>query len=418
MSDGFKEYTLMHKNVPVACVTLDQVTGSLTAVGKLYAPAHLPVGISVRKGIVDRAALNEWWTGRSIPASRAGLRHVLEELGIAAPQKLLEHCLGLSLSDQYWIAPSDGSLRWEDINFFDNPFSGDVGELLFGGNVAKQNVDLMSPDNTSDGWLRKKWAIQNGKRCLIKGGSGAIQQEPYNEVIASRIMEQLGIPHVAYSLQMQQGQPYSVCEDFITPNTEFISAWYLLHTAAKPNHVSLYRHYLDRCEAVGIKGAERALAQQIVLDYLIANEDRHQGNFGVIRDADTLEFLCPAPIFDSGSSLWFETPTPQIRADARVACKPFKIIHEDQLRLVSDFGWLDLDSLTSLPNIVREIFAGSEFVDAARVEAIAKALETRAERLKEFVLSRPRVVDETAQDVRENVAYSGRSQHDKETFTR
>ena len=136
MSDGFKQYILMHKDVQVASVTLDQVTGSITAVGELYAPAHLPVGISVRKGAVDRAALNEWWTGRAIPASRAGLRHVLEELQIAAPQKLLEKCLGLSLSDQYWIAPSDGVLRWEDVNFFTNPFSGDVGEILFGGNTA------------------------------------------------------------------------------------------------------------------------------------------------------------------------------------------------------------------------------------------------------------------------------------------
>lgn len=36
----------------------------------------------------------------------------------------------------------------------------------------------------------------NGKRCLIKGGSGATWQEPYNEVIASRIMERLHIPLV------------------------------------------------------------------------------------------------------------------------------------------------------------------------------------------------------------------------------
>lgn len=407
MSDGFKQYILMHKDVQVASVTLDQVTGSITAVGELYAPAHLPVGISVRKGAVDRAALNEWWTGRAIPASRAGLRHVLEELQIAAPQKLLEKCLGLSLSDQYWIAPSDGVLRWEDVNFFTNPFSGDVGEILFGGNTAGRQVDLMSPDNTSDGWLRKKWVIQNGKRCLVKGGSGAIQQEPYNEVIAGRIMERLGIPHVTYVLQMQQGLPYSVCEDFVAPNTEFVPAWYLLHTAAKPNHISLYQHYLDRCDALGIKGAERALAQQIVLDYLIVNEDRHQGNFGVLRNADTLEFLGPAPIFDSGSSLWFETPTPQIRADAKVACKPFKTTHEDQLRLVSDFGWLEPDSLSGLSGIVREVCAASDFVGGARVQAIAKAVEIRAQRLKEIVLSRPRTVDDAEKDVREDIAYSG-----------
>ncbi len=33
----------------------------------------------------------------------------------------------------------------------------------------------------------------------------------------------------------------------------------------------------------------------IVLDYLIANEDRHLNNFGVIRNAETLEWLGFAP---------------------------------------------------------------------------------------------------------------------------
>lgn len=77
---------------------------------------------------------------------------------------------------------------------------------------------------------QKKWKIINGKRCLIKGGSGAIQQEPYNEVIASKIMERLDIPHVKYSLIMEEEYPYSICEDFITPQTELISAWYVMQT--------------------------------------------------------------------------------------------------------------------------------------------------------------------------------------------
>ena len=77
--------------------------GLITAVNAIDNAEHLPLGVNVRKGAVDRAALNEWWMGRAIPVSRAGLRHALEELNIATPQKLLEKCLGLSLSDQYWI---------------------------------------------------------------------------------------------------------------------------------------------------------------------------------------------------------------------------------------------------------------------------------------------------------------------------
>ena len=86
MPEAFKKYVLMHKEVAVAEVELDEATGLITAVYDVSNAAHLPLGVSVRKGIADRAALNEWWMGRAIPANRAGLRHVLEELNIATPQ--------------------------------------------------------------------------------------------------------------------------------------------------------------------------------------------------------------------------------------------------------------------------------------------------------------------------------------------
>ena len=39
-----------------------------------------------------------------------------------------------------------------------------------------------------------------------------------------------------------------------------------------------------------------------ILDFLIMNEDRHLNNFGIIRDANTLEWIDIAPIFDNGMS--------------------------------------------------------------------------------------------------------------------
>jgi len=40
-------------------------------------------------------------------------------------------------------------------------------------------------------------------------------------------------------------------------------------------------------------------------DRIINNIDRHYGNFGFIRNADTLEFQGFEPIFDNGNSLWY-----------------------------------------------------------------------------------------------------------------
>ncbi len=406
-----QEYILMHKEIPVAEITIDEVSGSIAAVGTLYAEKHLPVDIPVKKHAPDRAALNSWWQGRSIPASRMGIRSALEELKLSSTQMLLEKCLGLSLSDQYWICPKDSGISWHEVKFFKNPFSEDVGNILFGHGSSGDPVSLASPDNTSDGWLKKKWKILNGKRCLIKSGSGATQQEPYNEVLASRIMDRLDIPHVPYSLLMEEGYPYSVCEDFITPETELVSAWHLIQTERKPNHISIYQHYVNCCEKNGIAGIRHSLDQMIVLDYLIVNEDRYLNNFGVVRNAETLEYLGAAPIFDSGTALWFDKPTTMVGSDARITCKPFKTTHEEQIKLVTSFDWLDIGKLNGIEEEFRELVKDSLFIDEARCDALCVALEKRI-RMLEQVRERQRTAyagytDDSGRDVQEDIAYSG-----------
>ena len=62
------------------------------------------------------------------------------------------------------------------------------------------------------------------------------------------------------------------------------------------------------------------LQQLMILDYLICNPDRHFGNFGAIRDAVTLEWMGFAPIFDSGTSLWFDQYATKINALADARC--------------------------------------------------------------------------------------------------
>lgn len=412
MAELPNQYTLMHKDIPVAGIMVDSASGAVISIGTVYEQSHVPVGIPVKNGEVDRRAFNQWWRGRAIPASRMGIQEALARLQIPDTQLLVEKSFALSLSDQYWVCPEGRNLTWGQVNFFENPFSEDMGNILFGKNSRGRHISLLSPDNTSDGWLRKKWVIIDGARCLVKGGSGAIRQEPYNEVAACRIMERLQIPHVPYTLLMEDDYPYSVCEDFITPDTELISAWHIMQTEKKPNHVSVYRHYLDCCQRLGIPGIEASLDRMLVLDYLIVNEDRHQNNFGVVRRADTLEYLGAAPIYDSGTSLWFDKPAGFIRAGGKTAAKPFKSSHEEQIKLVRDFSWLDFSALEGIDEELREIVRGSLFIDQVRCDALARGLKGRVEMLEKAVLSAGKsfYVDSIQGDLKEDRAYSAREE--------
>lgn len=400
--------TLMHKRKTVAEIELDDVTGLIQKINIVYAPEHMPVSVPVKKGIADRAALNDWWTERSIPASRSGIRDALEILNIASTKMLLVRCYGLSLSDQYWICPNGSNLTWDKVNFFENAFSEDMGDVLFGTNKKADAFDFSSPDNTSDGNLKKRWKIIDGKRCLVKGGSNPFRQQPLNEVIATGIMERLGIPHVSYTLMWDKGVPYSVCEDFVTKDTELVPAWRIIQTKKKDNHTSVYQHFINCGKALGIKEIVSFLDRMIVLDYIIANEDRHFNNFGALRNAETLEWIGMAPIYDSGSSLGYDKLAAQIRSECDVICKPFKKHHTEQLKLVSSFAWIDFQRLSDVKQFIIETFSVdgvAEYMDDMRIKAIADTVEKRIRYLEQ--LSRvPVQMQEmsTNDDVEENVA--------------
>lgn len=379
-------YILMHKKIPVVELELDDTSCVIISVNQVMTPEHLPVGVTMKNNGIDKLALNRWWRRRAIPASRDGLRQALDEMDVPLPEILLEKCYGLSLSDQYWICPKDSDLQWENINFFDNPFSEDVGNILLGHASSSDSISLVSPDNSSDGWLKKKWSIINGKRCLLKCGSGAFQQEPYNEVIAASIMSKLHIPHVEYSVITKKDRPYSVCEDFITADTELISAQHLMESRKKPNHLTKYQHFVECCESVGLHYVTNYLDRLLTVDFLIANEDRHLNNFGVVRNAETLEYIGMAPIYDNGTSLWYSTPAHLIKSMVpNIPSKPFKETHREQIALVRNFDWLDVSALDGIADEYRELLSDSDYIDDARCEVLCSALESRVRLLNEIM---------------------------------
>lgn len=403
---------LMHKRTQVASIELDDATGFIQKIGEIYAPEHLPVGIHVRHGVADRTELNQWWTDRSIPASRSGIREALEILEIANTKLLLLRCYGLSLSDQYWIKPDGSDLTWEDVNFFDNSFSDDIGDVLFGAPKKDNALNFSSPDNTSDGFLKKRWKIIDGKRCLIKGGSNPFRQQPFNEVIATKIMERLDIPHVPYTLVWNKEAPYSVCEDFVDENTELIPAWRVMMTQKKNNSTSVYQHFVNCCGALGVADVVPFLDRMITLDYIIANEDRHFNNFGLIRNAETLEWIGMAPIYDSGSSLGYDKLPGQMKSEKDVGCKPFKNHHIEQLQLVQSFEWLDLSKLDDVEDIIRKTLAldtDENYIDEYRINAVVNAVKRRLQNLEQVIRERQRNVfvhnnTSTEDDVEKNIA--------------
>ena len=239
-----------------------------------------------------------------------GLKEMLNKSGIYDEDNfdLLDakaYCL--SLSDQYWVKKYNENILWENINFFDNEFSEDIGKVLFSGETSL-NLNLNTPDMTSNGNYEKRWKIINGDRYLIKAGGKMINQEPFNEVIATKLYERIlnADEYVKYELTYDSGKAVSICKNFITANTELIPAWKIDEYYEVEKNENKYEHYIRCLNKLNIPNANLLVDKMLICDFILANKDRHFNNFGVIRNVETLEFEKVAPIFDNGCSLWFD----------------------------------------------------------------------------------------------------------------
>ena len=379
------QFDLMNKNRCVLSFAYDSTLHAATAITSLEEVAWAPPAILSNDDTTNLTALNAWWRHRGIPASRHQIERLLLSLSLDSTAVLAEESLGLSLSDRYWIRPSGSELTWEDVNFFDNDFSDELGMLTLETPSAGARANLMSPNSTAGGNLQKKWVIASGQRQLIKGATGLFGQEPFNEVAATSLHRRLlnEADFVPYTLVFDKRGVYSSCPEFLGPNEEFVPAHDLVHTALGTHGTVTYPQVLDAFVAAGLDEArvKKALAKMFLCDYLIANYDRHLRNFGAIRNVETLEYTRVAPIFDSGAALWCWQRHLKYPQDWNYVAPPFGEGMEPlrQVKLFDAYAWFDPSRLTGWPDEAADILSKNDIMPQQRIEAIREELERRCQ---------------------------------------
>lgn len=119
-------YVLKHKDLDAAMVQIDRRSGKIEYVLDVYLPEELPLGV----GDAGKQ-IAEWWALRAVPDSRKGIHQVLHFLGEETSLSLMLSAYGLSLTDHYWMQPIGEELYWEELNFYDNDFSDELGKIMF-----------------------------------------------------------------------------------------------------------------------------------------------------------------------------------------------------------------------------------------------------------------------------------------------
>ena len=391
---------LMNKNTKVLLAEYDNVNGVFSKIYEVYNIDYAPYILKnyYVKGYVNndnfRINLSEWFKGRGIPSWRDRLDILLHRLNVSAPSELLDKAFALSLSDQYWIKPNDSNINYDNINFFDNDF--DYSEFLEASlsknsNTIVANESLKTPNNTTDGMLKKAWIIDNDTRYLIKGGYKNELLQPFNEVLASEICKRLGFDHVEYTLDTYNDIVVSKCPCFITKDTELITCHQIRNEMKRYNSIEDYEDYINILEKNGIKDARTQIENMYILDFLIMNEDRHLNNFGIIRDVNNLKWLKVAPIFDNGQSLniqYYDAEELHISGEGRFfyEVKPF----DEIIKVVKDIKRIDINKLDGIvewfDDLLHKYQHITKFSDI-RINRLCILLNRQINKLKDLIKS-------------------------------
>lgn len=388
-------YVLMNKNTPVLAFEYDLDEHKAVRVTRREHLEAAPIGMADRHGDIGPYDLNYWWHHRAIPASRAHVKRLLENLRLDSTLVLAERSFGLSLSDRYWLNDEDDPKTWDAVNFFDNDFTDDLGFLTLGQDSQGSSPDapdyarvsLSSPNSTLGGDLLKKWKIIDGQRVLLKSGIGFVNQEPYNEVIATELHRRLMEPgeFTPYWLFEDGRRVYSACGNLLGDDEELVAGWDVVRNVKQPNNLSDLQFYVRRCVDFGLDADQvmTQLAKMFACDFVLANRDRHYRNFGVIRNVETLEVTGLAPVFDTGSCLWSDAELLEVPADFLYLAKPFKRMGmkpADQVALFDGyFGWFDAAALDGFPEAVASILGKNPNIPERRIGIIVDQVKRKIE---------------------------------------
>ena len=246
--------------------------------------------------------LVKWLQRRVIPKNRAYVAEILKTFGLSVndTKGIIDVCKGLSLNDSYWVVPHGFTGTFAQYKLYENRFSEILSLVAYTGIGQSDAAFTTSPELTTNGMLPKAWRFIEGEGIyLYKGGTfGAANtgNEPYSEFYASQVAQAMGLDAVAYELENWKGILASRCKLFTDIDTSYIPIGRIVRKGGLKACLEYYRQ-------LGPEAYEQ-VRSMLVFDAVIYNEDRHFGNFGVLRDNHTGKVTGAAPVFDNGMSLF------------------------------------------------------------------------------------------------------------------
>lgn len=368
-----ERYLLKHKNDICGIVSLDKDTGQLQAYENID-PGKAPF-----LGNATTANMRKWWAIRAVPGTRSTFMQVLRDNDCVNGEAYLAKNLGLSLNDAYWICPIEAKLDYDDINLYEQ-------RQYYRTKIPFHNATSYDPNASLSGQMEKYWDVSQDTPILVKTASTFHGQQAINESFASLLHKRLnaGIEYTDYMIRRRSSDNslQCLCKSFTSKEVEFVPAYEIIESCKRKNERFLYDTFIDICAENGIdrESAQKYMDYQTLTDFIISNTDEHLLNFGVLRDVETMKFICPAPIFDSGNSMFYSEDRTKPLSRIEILGRKITSFHDSEEKMISHIKNVDIVDISRLPSVQEtKDFYLSNGIMQGKAEFIAANYKTKIE---------------------------------------
>lgn len=243
-----------------------------------------------------------WLAGRVLPLSRENAKKIYNLFGFAQLQdeysraRVALVCRALSLLDNYWLKLVGDKTTWNQVDLHKVHLNEAVAQVsLRGSSLSIQNKAeeaLRCPELSGQGAYAKAWLKEEDGLYLHKTGNRGITESKI-EVMVSNLLDNCNVNHLHYEADNVFDGYTCKCKCMtddtiaILPGMDFVS--YCIHEEKEP------------MEEIMTIDAE-SIYKMMIVDYLIANPDRHGMNWGFFYNCETMEILGCHPLYDHNNS--------------------------------------------------------------------------------------------------------------------
>lgn len=246
----------------------------------------------------NKNAILNWLSSRTLLLSRTNAKKLYQAFRLEQLQdevsraKLAISCRALSILDNYWVKLDNDSTTWDMVNLRHNSLNQAIAQVALHGTSLSLQGSLVSPEFTTNGAYAKAWRRdEDGSLWLYKLND--MQSTAKIEVMVSDILDCTNVSHCHYEAREDMGKYVCACpamtSDDISIADGLTFIGYCNRNGINPDEY-LTEHDKDN------------YYNMFVVDYLIANPDRHGQNWGIAYDSETMEIHGLHPLFDHNNA--------------------------------------------------------------------------------------------------------------------